>query len=370
MSGLDLPAPLLRRSMVPANGHGVPPLIARYGPTEATVSVSEWGCDPRQGALRPSATACTQGVPLGRPIAGARLLRARPRAARWCRRARRASCAIAGTCLARGYLARPDLTAAAFMPDPYAGGGAAAGGRLYRTGDLVRLGAAGAFEFLGRIDRQVKIRGFRLELGEVEAALVRHPAVSQAAVVDRDEPAAAAGGWWPTWRGRDAGAGVATPSCATSWPAACPPTWCRRRSPRCPRLPLTANGKLDRAALPAPEIPPAAAASAAGGARGRRRAWTRRATPLEEVLAGLWSGAPRARRGSASDRTFSTSAATSLLATQLVSRVRETWGVELPLRAVFEQPTVAAQAELVAALRGDGGGSARRRRWHRRRRRR
>src|ERR1700730_2278278 len=95
---------------------------------------------------------------------------------------------VAGTCLARGYLARPDLTAAAFIPDPFGLDPEQAGGRLYRTGDLARSRPDVVLESLGRSDREVKIRGFRLELGEVEAALACHPEIREAAVVDRPEP--------------------------------------------------------------------------------------------------------------------------------------------------------------------------------------
>jgi acyl-coenzyme A synthetase/AMP-(fatty) acid ligase len=146
-------------------------VVNHYGPTETTVGVSTLAVGPRDGS--PAAT-----VPIGRPLANCRMyvldaglhpvLPGAP-GELW----------IGGAGVARGYLARPELTAGRFVPDPYA---PVAGERMYRTGDRVRLLDDGSFEFLGRADRQVKIRGFRVEPGEVEAALLAHPAVRAAVV--------------------------------------------------------------------------------------------------------------------------------------------------------------------------------------------
>ncbi len=344
---LDLPAHFFALM-----GDPPPALIARYGPTEATVSVAEWVCDPRQGASA-GASACTQGVPLGRPIAGARLL-VLDRAQRLVPPGAPGELCIAGTCLARGYLARPDATAAAFLPDPYAGGPRQAGGRLYRSGDLVRRRADGVLEFLGRLDRQVKIRGYRLELAEVEAALARHPGVREAAVVDRDAPGAAGRRLvaYVVARPGDAGGGGGAPDARQlrDFLAARLPSYMVPAAfVVLPRLPLNANGKLDRAALPPPEISQAGAALAAGDDAADAAGLDAPRGPLEEVLAGLWEGLlglPRVGVG----QDFFELGGHSLLATQLVSRVRDALGVELPLRALFEHPTIAAQAELVAAM--------------------
>ncbi|HVR11865.1 MAG TPA: amino acid adenylation domain-containing protein, partial [Thermoanaerobaculia bacterium] len=378
----DLP-PRLARAM---DGAG-PLFIARYGPTEATVSVAEW-------TWRGEAVA-TASVPLGRPIAGARLY-VLDGAWREVPAGVAGELCIAGICLARGYLGRPDLTAAAFVPDPFCGrrdagaaaaaGTADAGGRLYRTGDLARRRADGVLEFLGRIDRQVKVRGFRLELGEVEAALSRHPAVREAAVVDRDEPAG--GGKRlvayvvPRGNGRpaiaadaEAMAGTASPAgtrlaAGPKIPAGKQPQTDRGLATPDPRslrafverqlpsymvpsafvvlerLPLTPNGKLDRAALPEP--------LAAQGAGAAGRVLPR--TPVEELLAVLWaeilgiSPAP-AGGGAAVGVTddFFELGGHSLLAIRLMARIRERFGRELPVASLFRAPTIERLASLLAA---------------------
>jgi amino acid adenylation domain-containing protein len=321
-------------------GRTAPPalLVSRYGPTEATVSVTEWSG---------RADACTgPTVPLGWPIAGARFY-VLGRDQRELPPGAQGELCIAGLCLARGYLGRPDLTAAAFVPDPFAGAGGEAGGRLYRTGDLARWRADGVIEFLGRIDRQVKIRGFRLELGEVEAALARHPEVGEVAVVDRDEPATG-GKRLVAYVVRRVAAGTPSPAAAPLDPrqlrtfvaAQLPPYMVPAAYVTLERLPLTANGKLDRQALPAPSE------SAGLGGEGATR--TPR-TPAERLLAGFWSELLGVRQVGADDDFFELGGH-SLLATQLVSRVRGELGVELPLRRVFERPTLSGLARELSTL--------------------
>src|SRR6185295_14947099 len=147
-----------------------------YGPTETTVGVLTH-------AVEPTGTDGGSGVPLGRPLANARIYVLDPRlepAPTWVA----GEIAIGGASVARGYLGRPDLTAERFLPDPWS---ERPGGRLYRTGDLGRCREEGVFEFLGRIDDQVKIRGFRVEPGEIEALLREHPAVVAAAVLVRED---------------------------------------------------------------------------------------------------------------------------------------------------------------------------------------
>jgi amino acid adenylation domain-containing protein/FkbM family methyltransferase len=227
-------------------------------------------------------------------------------------------------------------------------------------------------EFLGRIDRQVKIRGFRVELGEVEAALARHPEVGEVAVVDRDEPAtggkrlvayvvrrAAAGEEGASrphgpagerHRGRPTAAG---PPAAPLDPrqlrafvaARLPPYMVPAAYVTLERLPLTANGKLDRRALPAPSE-----SAGLGGAGPTRDP----GTPAERLLAGFWTELLGVRQVGADDDFFELGGH-SLLATQLVSRVRGELGVELPLRALFDHPTIAGLADAVHAARGERG---------------
>ncbi|HVR08856.1 MAG TPA: amino acid adenylation domain-containing protein, partial [Thermoanaerobaculia bacterium] len=345
-----------------AMGGAAPDLFSRYGPTETTVSMADWHC--RDEPYGPS-------VPIGRPLAGARVYLL-DRGRREVPPGMPGELCIGGPCLARGYLGRPELTAAAFIPDPFARQPEEAGERLYRTGDLARWRPGGVIEFLGRIDRQVKIRGIRLELGEVEAALARHPEVAEVAVIDREEPVtggkrlvayvvprASAGG---AGDDGDDGGGRAegvVPGAAPGLDARRLRAFLAGRLPAAmvpaafvllPRLPLLPNLKLDRAALPAPESLAGAGEAGAGG-------WQAPRDPLEEALAGLWARLlGRERVGI--DQDFFELGGHSLLATQLVSRVRETLAVELAVRDVFAAPTVAGLAERVAAVRAQAGPAA------------
>ncbi|MBV8201195.1 MAG: amino acid adenylation domain-containing protein, partial [Acidobacteria bacterium] len=219
--------------------------------------------------------------------------------------------------------------------------------------DLARRRADGTIEFLGRIDRQVKIRGFRLELGEVEAALGRHPEVGEVAVVDRDEPATG-GKRLVAYVVRRVAAGQESAGSPHAGPAApldprqlrafvaaqLPPYMVPAAYVTLDRLPLTANGKLDRRALPAPAE---GAVPALGGGEGGPL------TPAERLLAGLWTELLGVRQVGADDDFFELGGH-SLLATQLVSRVRGELGVELPLRRIFERPTLSGLAQELLAL--------------------
>jgi amino acid adenylation domain-containing protein/non-ribosomal peptide synthase protein (TIGR01720 family) len=242
---------------------------------------------------------------------------------------------LGGDGLARGYLGRPELTAERFVPDPF-GGAPRGGARLYRTGDRARWLAGGEVEFLGRVDQQVKVRGFRIEPGEVEAALEGHPAVRQALVHAYEHVP-----------GDLRLAGYVVPEEGAEAPAAAelrgflgarlpehmvPAAFVVKEA-----LPLTPSGKLDRRGLPAPD-------AAAG------EAYVAPRTPTEEVLAGIFGEVLRLERVGVRDDFFALGGH-SLLATQVVSRARRALGVEVPLRAVFAAPTVAALAARVEELR-------------------
>ncbi|HEX3555022.1 MAG TPA: amino acid adenylation domain-containing protein, partial [Thermoanaerobaculia bacterium] len=238
---------------------------------------------------------------------------------------------LGGAGLARGYLGRPELTAEKFVPNPFG----EPGSRLYRTGDLARWRPEGILECLGRIDHQVKVRGFRIELGEIEAALARHPEVSAAVVVAREEAS-----------GDRRLAAYVVPRRAGADHSADLRTWVRQSLPdymvpsvwvSLAELPLTPSGKVDRKALPVP------------GSREEARELTAPRTPVEEVLIGIWARVLGIAAVGLEDSFFDLGGH-SLLATQMVSRMREDFGVELPLRRVFEKPTVAALAAEVEAL--------------------
>ncbi|MCP4654976.1 MAG: amino acid adenylation domain-containing protein, partial [bacterium] len=295
-------------------------LVNAYGPTEATV------CTTAGRIIDPG------GSPsIGRPVAASRVyvldrhLAPTPIGVP-------GELAIGGAALARGYLGRPELTAARFLPDPCSGG---AGERLYRSGDLVRFLPGGELEFLGRIDQQVKIRGFRIELGEIEAVLDTHPGVRESVVVAADQGLAAY-----LVRHQEAGA----PDTGTLR------AHLRERLPEymvpaalvfLDSLPRSPSGKVDRAALSRQALPEAARTLA--GARVGPR------DPLEEVLAGIWSQVLGVAVPVGVHDNFFELGGHSLLATQVTSRVRAALRVELPLRVLFERPTVAGLAGYVAA---------------------
>ncbi|HYR11951.1 MAG TPA: amino acid adenylation domain-containing protein [Longimicrobium sp.] len=248
---------------------------------------------------------------------------------------------VAGEGVARGYLGRPGLTAERFVPDPFS---PAPGARCYRTGDRVRWLADGNLEFLGRADHQVKIRGFRIETGEVEAALTEHPAVRQAFVMAREDvpgdrrlaayvvPAA------PADPERSADAAPDAEALRAHLRSRLPEHMVPSAFVLLDALPLNPNGKVDRAGLPAPEY-------------ASRERYAAPATPVEARLAEVWAQVLGVERVGRHDGFFERGGH-SLLAMRLVSRVREALQVELPLRALFEGPTVARVAERVEALRG------------------
>ncbi|CAM5247350.1 D-alanine--D-alanyl carrier protein ligase [Streptomyces badius] len=233
---------------------------------------------------------------------------------------------LGGPQLARGYLGRPALTAERFVADPFG----PPGGRLYRTGDVVCRLPEGDLEYHGRADDQVKIRGFRIEPGEVEAAVATHPEVAEAVVIARDE--GAVGTRLVAYVVPTAGARLDTALLRKRLAAELPDYMVPAAITVLEELPLTANGKLDRRALPAPDYGPVTIG------RGPR-------SPREEVLCGLFAEVLRLPRVGIDDNFFELGG-DSILSIQLVSRTRRA-GFSLSVRQVFENRTVAELAEVV-----------------------
>ncbi|MFK0100568.1 non-ribosomal peptide synthase/polyketide synthase [Streptomyces sp. NPDC091040] len=294
-------------------------VVNGYGPTEATTLATRHQV---RGLADNAAT-----VPIGGPMANMRAYvlddRLRPLPAGLV-----GELYLAGTGVARGYLGRPGLTAERFTADPYG----PAGSRMYRTGDLASWRPDGTLDFAGRVDHQVKLRGQRIEPGEVEAVLAGCPGVAQAAVVARE----------------DRPGDKRLVAYLVPVPGAVPETAelsgrLRRELPdfmvpaayvTVDALPLTANGKLDRAALPAPDY------GVSGAGRGPR-------TPQEQLLCGLFAEV-LGREHVGIDDGFFDLGGHSLLAARLAARIRETLGLELGLRMLFEAPTVAGLTERLA----------------------
>ncbi|HSK77764.1 MAG TPA: amino acid adenylation domain-containing protein [Thermoanaerobaculia bacterium] len=330
-----IPEPLLARIAELCPGLAV---INGYGPTEATICATLYDVDPRRSHFGdPPVT------PIGRPVANSgvylldRHLEPVPVGVP-------GELYIAGAGLARGYLRRPEATAERFVPHPWS---QAEGERLYRTGDLVRRRTDGNLEFLGRIDHQIKLRGFRIEPGEIEAALLAHPAVREAVVT----VAGRAG-----FEGREhrrlvayvAGVEGQVPASGELRELL------RERLPAymvpaafmaLPALPLTPSGKLDRKALPEPFLEEAP----------EKPVMPR--TPAEELLAGIFAEVLKLERVGI-EEDFFTLGGHSLLATRVISQVRSVFGVELPVRAIFEAPTVASLSAAIAAKSLEGRAGA------------
>ena len=296
-----------------------------FGPTECTIAMQHF-TDGRTPARGP--------VPLGRAVeeVEVRLLNADGEPVETLATG---EITVRAAHVALGYWRRPELTGAAFLPDPEGGPR-----RVYRTGDFGRLLPDGSIAFAGRRDGQVKIRGFRIETGEVESALRAHPAVCECAAVARGD------GGEARLVAYVVAADAATPSPAelrtylASW---LPDYMVPGAVVLIEALPLTANGKLDRRALPAPPAPGDEASGAYVAPR----------TTTEEVLAGIWAEVLGVERAGVEEDFFHMGGH-SLLATRVVSRARQAFGVDLPLRALFEAPTVAALAGRVEDLRSAG----------------
>ena len=300
-----------------------------YGPTETTVWSALLRVGPGEGP-----------VPLGLPLANTTChLLARHDALAPIGVA--GELAIGGEGLARGYRGRPDLTAERFTPDPFGEPGA----RLYRTGDLARRLPDGTLEFLGRRDHQVKIRGFRIEPGEVEAALRAHPDVRDAVVVGQTDPAG----------DRRLVAYVVPRDGLSPAPAdlsrhvrgILPAYMVPSRFVPLAALPVNANGKVDRAALPL------------GGGPAPGADFVPPRSALEASLAAIWERVLGVERVGVNDDFFALGGH-SLKATRVVASLRDTFGVELSVRSLFEAPTVARQAVAMVEARAGAAGAAHR----------
>jgi amino acid adenylation domain-containing protein len=235
-----------------------------------------------------------------------------------------------GDGLARGYLNRPELTAEKFLPNPFS----EPGSRLYRTGDLARYLPDGNIEFLGRIDNQVKIRGFRIEPGEVEAMLTQHPSVQQVVVLAREDTPGDKR--LVAYAVPDQDATPAVSELRSFLKSRLPEYMVPSTFVLLDRLPLTPNGKIDHAALPVPEKK----------SPELERNYLSPRTPLEEALTKMWSNVLGIPRVGINDN-FLELGGHSLMATQLICRVRDTFQVELPLDSFFNSATVANLAQII-----------------------
>ena len=299
-------------------------LVNGYGPSECTVFSA---CEvlPPEAEWRPGGT-----IPLGRPV-GDRQCYVLDSQGEVVPAGMAGELCVGGPAVARGYLNRPGLTAARFVPDPFAG---EAGARLYRTGDVGRWLQDGRLEFLGRTDHQVKVRGYRIELGEIEARLVEHVAVRECVVVAReDHPGDTRLAAYYT--GTDGWADVGAEGLRAYLSGRLPAYMVPAAYVRLEGLPLTPNGKVDRRALPAPE-------SEAYATRGYE-------APVGEVevaLAALWAEVLQVERVGRGDDFFALGGH-SLLAVRLISRIRQRLGAEVAVKELFQRPVLAEFAQAV-----------------------
>ncbi|MFE7559373.1 amino acid adenylation domain-containing protein [Kitasatospora sp. NPDC057500] len=309
VGGEATPDPLWRRL---AAADGLTP-VNLYGPTETTVDAYSWTPGP-------------DGTPVGRVVRGSRAyvldgsLRPAPDGAT-------GELYVAGACLARGYLGRPDLTAERFLADPYG----PPGGRMYRTGDLARRRPDGTLEFLGRADDQVKIRGFRIEPGEIAAVLGELPGVDRAVVIARPGPN---GKRLLGYAVPAAGAALDPAALRTALAARLPEHMVPAAVLVLDDLPRTGNDKLDHRALPEPEA-------------AERQSGAAPATPQEEIICGLFADLLECGELPSRDADFFDLGGHSLLAGRLAARLRESLGAAIGFADVFHNPTPAALAALL-----------------------
>jgi len=300
-------------------------LVNNYGPTENTVvatsgvvlSTSAWTGMPTIGYPIANTRlyvldSLMQPVPIGTP----------------------GELYIGGSSLARGYLRQPEMTAERFLPDPFVGT-SEPGARLYKTGDLVRYHSDGSLDFIGRNDGQVKIRGFRVEIGEIEAILRQHENILEAAVIAYEETP-----------GEKRLIAYIVPEPEISLNRL--DQYLRDRLPHymipariitLEQLPLSPNGKVDRRALPTPDVDLSHLATS----------YVPPHTPIEEALVSIWEKVLEMQRIGIHDNFFELGGH-SLLATQVISHIRKTFQVDLPLQVIFHTPTIANLAQSIARM--------------------
>jgi amino acid adenylation domain-containing protein len=303
------------------HGDQMPQLINMYGITETTVHVT----------YRPLAIADTNKTAsvIGHPIPDLQIYLL-DRYKQFVPVGVPGEIYVGGAGLARGYFNRPDLTEEKFISNPFSN---QPGARLYKTGDLARYLSDGNIEYLGRIDNQVKIRGFRIELGEIEAVLDQHPEVKQAVVVARQDESGDKRLVAYVVTGGDA---IATCQLREYLKQKLPDYMVPSAIVLMDAFPLTPNGKIDRRTLPAPNFSPTEL----------DENFAPPTTPIQELLTGIWQQILGIEKIGIYDNFFSLGGH-SLLATQVVSQVKKTFQIELPLRRLFESPTIASFAQFV-----------------------
>ena len=298
-----------------------------YGPTEAAIDVSFHPCESAQSSP----------VPIGRPVWNTQLYVLDPRGAP-CPPGIPGELHIGGVQLATCYHDRPDLTAAAFIPDPFG----ADGGRLYRTGDLVCQRIGGVIEYRGRIDHQVKLRGMRIELGEIDTVLAAMPNVETAVTLLRDDVGGGGGHLVAYVVSRD-GAALESVQLRDRLTGLLPEHMVPSHFVALDEVPLTSSGKINRRELPRPET-----------ITDSTTIYVAPRTPLERKLAAIWQDVLKVERVGAHDDFFRLGGH-SLLIMQVHAAIRQELGVDLPLGALFDRRTVEAIAEAIAREVPQGG---------------
>jgi acyl-CoA synthetase (AMP-forming)/AMP-acid ligase II/acyl carrier protein len=296
-------------------------LVNLYGPTEACIDATFWICQR---------TGHGPSIPIGRPINQVQTylldhhLNPVPIGVA-------GELHIGGRCLARGYLKRPELTGAKFIPCPF---NPQPGAKLYKTGDLGRYLADGNIEYLGRFDHQVKIRGYRIELGEIEASLSRHPAVKSCVVVARQDESD--DHRLVAYIAASPGRILAMAELGRFLKKNLPDHLVPSAFVVLDALPLMPNGKVDRQRLPAPTRTDTVIDAGYVAPEG----------PVQEMLVDVWQAVLGLAHIGVHDNFFQLGGH-SLLGTRMISRLHREYDIDLPLRTLFERPTIAALADLI-----------------------
>jgi acyl-coenzyme A synthetase/AMP-(fatty) acid ligase/acyl carrier protein len=294
------------------------PLINLYGPTEAAIDVTSYVCSEDRSP---------GSVPIGRPIANTEIY-ILDRHQQPVPIGVAGELHIGGAGLARGYLNRPELTREKFIANPFSADPLS---RLYKTGDLARFLPDGNIEFIGRIDNQVKIRGYRIELGEIEAVLGQHPSVQSSTVVVRED--APVDRRLVAYIVENKGSSAEALELRGYLKNKLPDYMVPSAFVFMDALPLTPNGKIDRSKLPMPES-------------SQRSEFVAPRTPVEQNIAQIWAEVLRVDRVGIDDNFFDLGGH-SLLATQVISRMRGVFNYDIPLRSLFEAPTVEDLAMMI-----------------------